>query len=346
MSECSVVEGTIFLRYTPDDGSSHSTDSDNGLSDDGDIALPSPPATDLAIHQASRHWLQHVAFMQSLYAQGIREKDGAISRLEQHLVDVNESWDFRLSQAQFLAAAQRDYIETLQAKLKAGSSVKRDLVSTRSREIKSASSTSTLDLFQLVDPDASLLLDVSFPGMPHWPSDISFGDATSSQDPPLKNTNVGPRKESTPGLTPDHPPLGRTPSTATTGLPELVITPTEPAVTTAAVVNGSAGTAETNRRPSTPYPVRYSGAKDDDDPFRPDFPSWTSFASDLSASGYPNMARGSPMVDRPIDLRDPPSPASIDDLLSPSPLASRVKRGNSGRPRQPVLSPLKIHRDL
>ncbi|TFY60441.1 hypothetical protein EVG20_g7411 [Dentipellis fragilis] len=353
VSECSVVEGTIFLHYIPDDGSSYSTDSDDGLSDDNSIALPGPPAIDLVINQASRYWIQHGAFMEKLYAQGIREKDGVITRLEQHLEKVNESWDFRLSQAHFLAAAQRDYIDTLEAKIRAGSSVKGDLVPTGSREIKTASSTSTLDLLQMVDLDASLLLDVSFPGMPHWPSDISFGNVPYCQDLSSENIIIGSHEESMPVLTPDHPPSGRTPSSsATSALPELVITPSELAVTTARVANDSSDIAESNRL-FAPSPTRPPGEKDvdvdDDDPFQSGFPSWTSFALDLSASGFMSspmdVVEGSPVVDDPIGLPDLPPPASFDDSLSPSPLASHIKKGNSDRPRQPILSLLNINRD-
>ncbi|TFY72912.1 hypothetical protein EVG20_g103 [Dentipellis fragilis] len=365
MSECSVVEGTIFIPYNPSDDSSDLCDSVNDWFDDSIVVIPDPPAIDTALHEASRYWTQYAASADKWRVREIEARDSMISHLEQRLEKANESWAFKLSQAQFMTAALREHIEVLEVRIKGGSPVLRDSVSASkstfhsldedipngrvlgSHELESTSSASTLDILQMVGSDVSLLLDVSFPGLPHWPSDISFGDTPYVQDP--ENTNVGSLEESLPVLTPDHPPSGRTPSSiATSVLPELAITSSDIDVTTAGSANDSSDAADFNP-PFTPCPIRPSAGKNGDDAlFQSGLPSWASFASEISASGFTSspmdVIEGSPAVNSPIDLPALPSPSSLDQSLSPSPLAARIKHGNPDRPRQPLLSPLNINR--
>ncbi|KAA1468794.1 hypothetical protein DENSPDRAFT_541609 [Dentipellis sp. KUC8613] len=344
MSECSVVRGTIFIPYNPNDDASDSCESDDSWFDD-DHHIPDPPAIDAALHEASRSWTQYATTVDKQRLQEIEARDSIISQLKQRLEKTNESWDFKLSQAQFMAAALRERIEVLEARIKADTPLQRDSVSPRSHGLESSTSSSTVDLSQII-ADVSLLQDVSYPQMPHWPSEISFGDRSFVQG--TENTNVGSLEGSLPVLTPDHPLSSRTPSSTTTSvLPELAVTPDESDVTTAEVANDS-DAVEFNA-PFTPCPVRPSAGKNGDGAlFQPGLPSWSSFASEISASAFTSspmdVMGGSPAVNSPIDLPALPSPSSFDQSFSPSPLAARVKHGNADRSRQPLLSPLNINR--
>ncbi|TFY72372.1 hypothetical protein EVG20_g626 [Dentipellis fragilis] len=306
---------------------------------------------------------------------GLRGEQEGLVRTKEDLEKEKEALELKWSQAQFLAEALRDRVDALEAKAKANlatqpqvrASAERDPSTTGElvflspgkdtsnsrllelKQLESSGSTSTLDLLRATERNLSLLMEASFPEMPTWSSAISFGDLPCSPSPASDSSNSEPREESPPVLTPDRSQSRNSPSSVATSVmsPESARAP-KLVITTAGPTDDSSGIADFNPL-LTPSPVRPLGGKNGDAAFG--FPSWASFASDISASGFTSSPMenspmvSSPVVDDPIDLPPLPSPTidSFDASFSPSPLAARTKPGNSNRPRQPFLSPLNIN---
>ncbi|KAA1469551.1 hypothetical protein DENSPDRAFT_879020 [Dentipellis sp. KUC8613] len=189
---------------------------------------------------------------------------------------------------------------------------------------ESCGSTSTSGLLGATERNLSLVLEASIRETPIW-SAISFGDLLCSPGPASDSSNSGPREESSSVLTLDHSRDSPSSVAISVSSPESARAP-KLVVITAGPADDSSGIASFNPL-LTPSPVRPPGGKNEGAAFG--FPSWASFASDISTSEFTSSPMGesspmisSPVVDDLVDLHALPSPTT-DTSFSPSPLAPR-----------------------